>query len=187
MREREFDWSCGLWEPARVVENCCIDAPQTAIWNPETPNRPLAARSTIQRSWNHKKPRPRQFKKKTARSSGLDLTGDPQSINLPQSSHRILPTSFFRFFPLVSRGAKDALKTKGSSVGSMKKMYLWFFFTLVHGASDPNSPTVTSCSRSRPPLLRGQTSSTLTFTRYGSADTFPGVDCTLPSITTADL
>lgn len=136
---------------------------------------------------SNKKLRPRQFKKKPARSSGLDLTGDPQSINLPQSSHKILPTSFFRFFSLVSRGAKDALKTKGSSVGSMKKMYLWFFFTLVHGASDPNSPTVTSCSRSRPPLLRGQTSSTLTFTRYGPADTFPGVDCTLPSITTADL
>lgn len=40
----------------------------------------------------------------------------------PQSVHRILPTSFLRFLPLVSRGAKAVLKTKGCSVGSRKKM-----------------------------------------------------------------
>ncbi len=43
----------------------------------------------------------------------------------------------------------------------MKKIYLWCFSTATHGASEPNSPTVTSCSRSSPPLFTGHTSSTL--------------------------
>ncbi|TNN65550.1 hypothetical protein EYF80_024228 [Liparis tanakae] len=71
-------------------------------------------------------------------------------------------TSFLRSGSLASTGAYDALNTKGSAVGSMKKIYLWSFSTVVHGASEPKSPT-------------------------GSREeTFSGEERTSPSMTTAD-